>query len=84
MRNLPEMVLRLLAAMRETLTMPAQFRRTESGGLEVAQNEIWIHVPAAAADELDRLRNGLRKIADRYPCNNPETMSRVAKDALGE
>ena len=33
--------------------------------------------------EIDRLRSALKKIADRWPCDNADTMSRLAKEAIG-
>lgn len=36
-----------------------------------------------AATEIGRLRGALDKIVKRYPCDSVDTMSRLAKEALG-
>lgn len=34
----------------------AEFRTTPGGSLEVLQDGVWVHVPRAAADEIESLR----------------------------
>jgi hypothetical protein len=37
-----------------------------------------------AVETLERLQGALRKIGNRYPCSTVETMSRLAKETIGE
>lgn len=57
--------------------------------VERLRNKNWLWtVPGAlreeAADEIERLRSALEKIGRQWPCSTTHTMSRVAREALGE